>query len=45
MRLLSTPGGKIVDDEEAEDGEDGGGGHGGEDEFVLGRLLHATIIT
>lgn len=45
VRLLSNPGGQVVADEEAKDGEDGGGGHGGEDEFVLGRLLHAPIIT
>ena len=34
-----------MDDEVSKDGEDGGGGHGGEDEFVLGVLLHAPIIT
>lgn len=45
MRLLSNPGGQVVDDEVSKDGEDGGGGHGGEDEFVFGRLLHAPIIT
>ena len=46
MRLLSThPGGKVVENDNPKDEPAGRGSQGGEDEFVLGLLLHAPIIT